>query len=212
MQDIIKSNVLNKFHEEWITNGPLDIRPFHEDPTMNVASAVLKRQIFMTHKGRQTIEKMSSQKKKCPTPWWPCFSTNQNHFHPRYNNDEPSDKGFTNAIYSHIRKNAPPPGTNLLTKNVPSRVLGRKKAPPPLGGHISLGKSLTNFHEDLTINVASRVLTRKIAPPTGCHVFKATRTFFKLVQDTLGQIFRPNVASRVLTRKNSPPHGGHVFQ
>ncbi|KAH3747606.1 hypothetical protein DPMN_182034 [Dreissena polymorpha] len=29
---------------------------------MNVASTVLKRQIFMTHKGRQTLEKMSSQK------------------------------------------------------------------------------------------------------------------------------------------------------
>ncbi|KAH3892439.1 hypothetical protein DPMN_016557 [Dreissena polymorpha] len=30
---------------------------FHEDPTINVASTVLTRQIFMTHNGRQTIDK-----------------------------------------------------------------------------------------------------------------------------------------------------------
>ncbi|KAH3710265.1 hypothetical protein DPMN_069739, partial [Dreissena polymorpha] len=45
-----------------IRSGCIQIIPFHEDPTMNVASTVLTRQIFMTHKGRQTIEKMSSQK------------------------------------------------------------------------------------------------------------------------------------------------------
>ncbi|KAH3819359.1 hypothetical protein DPMN_121092 [Dreissena polymorpha] len=123
--------------------------------------------------------------------------------------------------------------------------------PAPLGGRVFqptgtvfklikdiIGTNLLiKFHEDLTINVASRVLTRKNAPPTGCHVFKATRTFFKLTNfhDDLKKIVAPRVlsrknsppplaamrnapalgsyvASRVLKRKNAPPHGGHVFQ
>ena len=42
VQDIIGTNLLKKFHE---------------DPTINVASTVLTRQIFMTHNGRQTIDK-----------------------------------------------------------------------------------------------------------------------------------------------------------
>ncbi|KAH3892820.1 hypothetical protein DPMN_016950 [Dreissena polymorpha] len=79
--------------------------------------------------------------------------------------------------------------TNLLTKfhedrkiNVASRVLTRKNAPPP-GGH---------FHEDQTINVAYRVLTRfyyshirKNAPPLGSHVFQANVTIFELIQDII---------------------------
>ncbi|KAH3888012.1 hypothetical protein DPMN_012033 [Dreissena polymorpha] len=42
VQDIIGTNLLTKFHE---------------DPKINVASRVLTRQIFMTHNGRQTIDK-----------------------------------------------------------------------------------------------------------------------------------------------------------
>ncbi|KAH3872737.1 hypothetical protein DPMN_035959, partial [Dreissena polymorpha] len=42
VQDIIGTNLLTKFH-------------FY--PTINVASTVLTRQIFMTHNGRQTIDK-----------------------------------------------------------------------------------------------------------------------------------------------------------
>ncbi|KAH3819774.1 hypothetical protein DPMN_121518 [Dreissena polymorpha] len=106
---------------------------------------------------------------------------------------------------------------------------------------------LTKFHEDWTINVASRVLTRfyyihikpykeKCPPPPGGHVFKATKTIFKIIQDIIGTNLltkfhddqKINVTSRVLTRKiapprdiigmnlltkkNAPPLGGHVFQ
>ena len=42
VQDIVGTNLQTKFHE---------------DPTINVASTVLTRQIFMTHNGRQTIDK-----------------------------------------------------------------------------------------------------------------------------------------------------------
>ncbi|KAH3876765.1 hypothetical protein DPMN_000615 [Dreissena polymorpha] len=70
---------------------------------------------------------------------------------------------------------------------------------------------LNKFHADLTINVPSRVLTRfyyghirKNAPPPGRHVFQATRTIFKLIQDTIG--------TNLLNKKNAWPSGGHVFQ
>ncbi|KAH3862893.1 hypothetical protein DPMN_025868 [Dreissena polymorpha] len=75
---------------------------------------------------------------------------------------------------------------------------------------------LTKFHEDWTINVASRVLTRfyyslikpymEKCPAPGGHVFKATKTIFKLIQDIIGT----NLP--MLTRKTVRPRGGHVFQ
>ena len=46
VQDNIGTNLLTKFHE---------------DPTINVASTVLTRQIFMTHDGRQTFDKRWSR-------------------------------------------------------------------------------------------------------------------------------------------------------
>ncbi|KAH3838870.1 hypothetical protein DPMN_112287 [Dreissena polymorpha] len=64
-QDINGTNVRTKFHKERTTNGPLRpyiigthfLTKFHEDPTINVAATVLTRLIFMTHNGRQTIDK-----------------------------------------------------------------------------------------------------------------------------------------------------------
>ncbi|KAH3883379.1 hypothetical protein DPMN_007334 [Dreissena polymorpha] len=100
--------------------------------------------------------------------------------------------------------------TNLLTKNVASRVFTRKTA-PPTGGHVFqrtgttfelnqyiiktniltnfelhraiIGTNLlTKFHEDRTRNVASRVFTRKTARPTVGYVFQRTGTTFELYQ------------------------------
>ncbi|KAH3841160.1 hypothetical protein DPMN_114618 [Dreissena polymorpha] len=137
-------------------------------------------------------------------------------------------------------------GKNLLTKfhedrkiNVASRVLTRKKAPPP-GNHVFqptgiilklvqdiIGMNLlTKFHEDWTINVASRVLTRfyyshirKNAPPLGSHVFQTKVTIFKFIQDIIGTYLlskfhedrKIHVASRPYKEK-CPAPGGHVFQ
>ncbi|KAH3695467.1 hypothetical protein DPMN_082927 [Dreissena polymorpha] len=50
-------------------------------------------------------------------------------------------------------------------------------------------------------------------PAPGCHVFKATKTIFELIQDVIGtnhlskfhDDLKINVTSRVLTRKNAPP-------
>ncbi|KAH3826928.1 hypothetical protein DPMN_128855 [Dreissena polymorpha] len=130
-------------------------------------------------------------------------------------------------------------GTNLLikfhddwTKNVASRVLTRfyyshiKKNSPSPGGHVFqptgtifnfvqyiIGTNLlTNFHKDRTINVAYRVLTRKNAPPPGGNVFKPTGTNFELVPDfrnhltTFHEDGTINVASCVLTRQMLTTH------
>ncbi|KAH3813137.1 hypothetical protein DPMN_141587 [Dreissena polymorpha] len=99
--------------------------------------------------------------------------------------------------------------TNLLTKfhadqtkNVASRVLARKTA-PPTGGYVFQRTGTTfernqdiimtnifdkhdpfsnsnEFHEDWTRNVASRVFTWKTSPQTGGHVFQWTGTTFEL--------------------------------
>ncbi|KAH3872502.1 hypothetical protein DPMN_035718 [Dreissena polymorpha] len=79
---------------------------------------------------------------------------------------------------------------------------------------------LTKFYKDRTINVASRVLTRKNVPHPSGHVFKATGSILKVIQDIIGTNLLTkfhddqtiNVASRASTRKNAPPLGGHVFQ
>ncbi|KAH3712206.1 hypothetical protein DPMN_071889 [Dreissena polymorpha] len=74
---------------------------------------------------------------------------------------------------------------------------------------------LTKFNEDWAINVASRVLTRfyyshikpykEKCPAPGGHVFKATKTIFKLIKDIIG--------TNLLTKKIAPPpRGSHVFQ
>ncbi|KAH3846228.1 hypothetical protein DPMN_088527 [Dreissena polymorpha] len=85
---------------------------------------------------------------------------------------------------------------------------------------------LTKFHDDRTINVASRVLKRdyticyiKNAPPPGGHVFLATDTIFKLIQDIIRTHLltkfhedrKINVASRPYKEK-CPAPGGHIFQ
>ncbi|KAH3738468.1 hypothetical protein DPMN_045102 [Dreissena polymorpha] len=106
---------------------------------------------------------------------------------------------------------------------------------------------LTNFHDDWAKIVTSRVFTshvilltgtifelnshikatnaknvtsRRKCPAPGGHIFKATKTIFKLIQDIIGTNLltkfhddrKINVTSRVLTRKIAPLCGGHVFQ
>ncbi|KAH3769227.1 hypothetical protein DPMN_170476 [Dreissena polymorpha] len=112
---------------------------------------------------------------------------------------------------SHIRKNAPPPGSHVFQPNsiifeLVQDIIGvnllTKKNAPPLGSHAFKANAtifklihdiietnlLTNFHEDWKINVASRVFTSHIgknAPPLGSHVFQANVTIFKLIQDII---------------------------
>ncbi|KAH3729246.1 hypothetical protein DPMN_055213 [Dreissena polymorpha] len=238
IQDIIKTNLLTKFHQDW---------------TINVAFRVLTR-FYYSH--------IKPYKEKCPAPGGHVFKAAKTIFKliqdiigtnllTKFHDDQKIN--VTSRVLT--RKIAPPPwwpyiGMNFLTK----------KNVPPLGGHVfqenvtvfeliqDIIKTnlLTIFHQDWTINVASRVL-RKNAPPPGGHVYQPTSIIFKLVQDIIGMnlltkfhedrtinvasrvknapplgshVFQAkfhkdqkiNVASRVLTRKNVPPPGGHVFQ
>ncbi|KAH3866226.1 hypothetical protein DPMN_029285 [Dreissena polymorpha] len=121
------------------------------------------------------------------------------------------------CVQDIIRPNLLKKFHDYQTINMASRVLTRKYATP---SYIIGTNRLTKFHNDRTINVAARVLIshiRKNAPPPVDHVFKATKTIFELIQDSIGTTllttFHENrkiiVASRV---KNVPPPGGHVFQ
>ncbi|KAH3807135.1 hypothetical protein DPMN_135468 [Dreissena polymorpha] len=228
IQDIIETNLLSKFHEDWTINlasrvltrknaPPLvamKIAPplwwpyiiwmnllteFHEDRTINVASRVLTRFYYSLIK---------PYKEKCPAPWCHFIQANVTIF------ELIQDIIKTNLLTKFhqdwtINEKCPAPWRPYWTINVASRV----KNAPPLGSHVFQAKAtifelikdisgtnlLSKFHEDRKINVASRVLTRKNGPPPGGHVFQPTGIIFELVQDIIG-INTINVASRVLTR------------
>ncbi|KAH3855260.1 hypothetical protein DPMN_097825 [Dreissena polymorpha] len=107
---------------------------------------------------------------------------------------------LTRFYYSHIRKNAPPLGSNVFQANINIFELIQD---------IIKTNLLTIFHEDWTMNVASR----EKCPTPGGHVFKATNTIFKLIQNIIGtnlltkfhDDWKINVTSRVLTWNNAPP-------
>ncbi|KAH3871405.1 hypothetical protein DPMN_034605 [Dreissena polymorpha] len=151
IQDIIKTNLLTKFHQDWTINvasrvltrknAPPPGGHFHEDWTINVASRVKNALPLGSHvfQAKVTISELIQ------------------------------DNMLTRFYYSHIKKNAPPPGGHFYedrTINVASRV----KNAPPLGSHVFQANVtifvliqdiietnlLTKFHEDWTINVASR--------------------------------------------------------
>ncbi|KAH3704554.1 hypothetical protein DPMN_079611 [Dreissena polymorpha] len=103
-----------------------------------------------------------------------------------------SNIGFTIAIYSHLRKNAPPLDSHVFQTNATIFELIQD---------IIQTNLLTKFHEDWTINVASRVLTRKSAPPTGGYVF-----FHRSIP------FSNSSEISIKPMNTAPPPGGRVFQ
>ncbi|KAH3720755.1 hypothetical protein DPMN_063658 [Dreissena polymorpha] len=147
---------------------------------------------------------------------------------------------LTRFNYSHIRKNAPPPGShvfkptgiifelvqdiiwiNLLTKFMK---IGHNitKNDPPLGSLFFQANII--IFELIQDTIETNLLTKfnedwTINGPLDGHVFKATKTIFKLIQDIIGTNLltkfhddrKINVTSRVLY--NEPrPRGGNVFQ
>ncbi|KAH3775895.1 hypothetical protein DPMN_177305 [Dreissena polymorpha] len=150
IQDIIETNRLTKFHEDWTINvasrekGPVPgghvfkatkiifeliqdiigthlLTKFHDDRKINVTSRVLTKKI-------------------APPLWCPYRTIN---------------------VASRV-KNAPPLGSHVIQANVTIFELIQD---------IIKTNLLTIFNQDWAINVASRVLTRKNAPPPGGHVF-----------------------------------------
>ncbi|KAH3695599.1 hypothetical protein DPMN_083056 [Dreissena polymorpha] len=208
LEHINGTNVLPKFHEETNGTNPCGhvfqqtltifklvqdiigtnlLTKFHEDPTIIVAATVLTRQIFMTHNGRQTIDK---RKRKAQTQ----LPENQETRVP----PPPGGHVFFLPIQTIFKLNCRIQETNVLTKFHENLAKNRENCPTP-GGHAknvtsrvkmtspgghkthvlikfhedwtknlhedwasnvtSTTNVLTKFHEDRTINMASRVFT-----------------------------------------------------
>ncbi|KAH3727978.1 hypothetical protein DPMN_053924 [Dreissena polymorpha] len=231
IQDIIETNLLTKFHEDW---------------KINVASIVLTRKNAPPPDGHVF------------QPTGIIFDLIQDiivkNLLTKFHEDRTinmTSRVLTRIYYSHIRKNATPLDshvfqanvtifeliqdiieTNLLTKFHEDWTIDKKNAQPP-GGHafqptgiifeliqdIIRINLLTKFHKDLTINMAYRVLTshiKKNAPPLGSNAFQANETILELVLDIIEanlltkfhKDWTINVASRVLTCRMLTPHGG----
>ncbi|KAH3791085.1 hypothetical protein DPMN_169296 [Dreissena polymorpha] len=172
IQDIVRKNVLTKFHEDWTINvtsrvltshisiGTHVLTEFHEDWTKNVTSRETD-----TPPGSHVFQ-----------PTRAIFELVQDiiitNVLTKFHED------WTINVTSRVltRKTAPPPGGHFhadWTKNVTSRVLTRKTATPPSSHVFQLTGTifelvhdiiethvLTKFHEDCTIHVTFRVLTR----------------------------------------------------
>ncbi|KAH3846434.1 hypothetical protein DPMN_088735 [Dreissena polymorpha] len=221
IQDIIETNLLTKFHEDWTINvasrvltkknaPPLAammnlLTKFHEDWTINMASRVKNAPPLDSHvfQAKITIFKLIQD----------IIGTN---FLTKFH----EDRKINVASRVLTRKNAPPFGSHVfqptgiifeLVQDIIGMNLLTKKNAPPLGSHVfqanvTIFKThvLTKFHEDWTKNVTCRVFTIKTAQPPGGHVFSPILTIFKLVRD-INQSNAKMVTSRVFTRNNARP-------
>ncbi|KAH3857733.1 hypothetical protein DPMN_100346 [Dreissena polymorpha] len=213
-QDIIGTNHLTKFHDDW---------------KINVASRVLTRKnapipgshVFqptsIIFKLFQDIIRMNLLTK----------------FH----------EDRTVNVASRV-KNAPPRGSHEKCPAPGGHVFKATKTILELIQDIIGTNLLTKFHDDRKINITSRVLKRKNNPPRGGHVFLPTGIIFELVQDIIGMnlltefhegwtinvasiekndpplgsntnlltIFHEDWTINVASRKKCPLPGGHVFQ
>ncbi|KAH3871990.1 hypothetical protein DPMN_035205 [Dreissena polymorpha] len=188
VQDIAGKNPLTKKNAPPLGCHTNLLSKFHEDWTINVAS-----------------------REKCPAPGGHAFKATKTIFEliqdiiginllTKFPDDRKinvASRVLTRLYYSHIRKNAPPPGGHVFQ---PTGIIF-KLVQDIIGMNL-----LTKFHEDQTINVASKV---KNAPPLGSHVFQANVTIFELIQDIIETNLLTqfhvdwtiNVASRELTRQ-----------
>ncbi|KAH3871804.1 hypothetical protein DPMN_035019 [Dreissena polymorpha] len=230
-QDIHKTNVLTKFHDDW---------------TKNVTSRVFTS--FLAHLSRSD---MLMWLKRTPL-LAAMFFTDPNHFktQPSYPVNKSSDqidkdwaknvssRLFTCFHFIHIEKNCPIPWRPCFSTDTTifklirdihitnaKNVTSRQKDSLP-GGHVFLliqtifelnlhiqeTNVLIKLHNDWAKNVSSRLFTclhyihiEKTAPPPGGHVFSPVMTIFELVRD-IYKIDAKNVTSRV---KKPTPTGGH---
>ncbi|KAH3704994.1 hypothetical protein DPMN_080056 [Dreissena polymorpha] len=207
VQDIIRTNVLTKFHKDWTINVTFKVVRkaqtlsiflhiqdiFHEDWTINVTFRVL------TSFHYRYMEN---------APWWQyTIETNlQTKFHEDPTMNQASTMLTKQLFMSHNSRQTLEKiiKTNVLNKcyedwtiNV---TLKSHRARCPMAAMFCqstatifelvqdiIGTNLvTKFHEDRTINVGSRVLTRQNAPFPGCHIFQPTGTIFEFFQDIIG--------------------------
>ncbi|KAH3843042.1 hypothetical protein DPMN_116549 [Dreissena polymorpha] len=134
IQDIVETNLLTKFHEDW---------------TINVASRVF------TRKNARPLGSHVFQANKSYRPifsWQPYI--NATNVLTKFHDDWA--KIVTSRVFA--RNTAPPPGGHDWASNVTSTVFTSFELSRGINGT----NVLTKFHEDQTINVASRVFTRQM--------------------------------------------------
>ncbi|KAH3830666.1 hypothetical protein DPMN_103912 [Dreissena polymorpha] len=164
IQDIIKTNLLTIFHQDW---------------TINRASRVFTRKnapppgghVFqptgIIFKFVQDIIGLNLLTK----------------FHEDWTINVAS-RVLTRFYYSHIRKNAPPLGSHVFQAKVTIFELIQD---------ISGTNLLREFHEDRKINVASRVLTRfYYSHITNCHHFRTHQTINVASRELTRQMLTPH--------------------
>ncbi|KAH3772319.1 hypothetical protein DPMN_173657 [Dreissena polymorpha] len=227
IQDIIETNLLTKFHEDW---------------TINWASRELKRQMLTPHNARPTKTHHEHAQNIFGTNLLANFHKDQTINVPPSGSHVFQPTSIIFELFQDIiRMNLLTKFHEDRTVNVACRVLTRfyyshiRKKAPPLGSNTNL---LTKFHEDWTINV----VFREKCPTPGGNVCEATKTIFELIQDIIRTNLltkfhddrKINVTSRVLklqpykekcpapmvaistinvaSREKCPPLSSHVFQ
>ncbi|KAH3809248.1 hypothetical protein DPMN_137609 [Dreissena polymorpha] len=221
VREIIKTNVLTNFHDDWAKI--VTCRPNKENCPPPPGSHVFQL--------TGTIFELNSHIKV-----FTCF-----HYIHIEKNAPPTGGHVFSPIWTIFKLVRDINKTNVMTnfhddwaKIVTSRVFTRKTAPPPPGSHViqltgtifelnshfKETNVLTKIHE----NWANNVTSSKNAPPTGGHVFSPFWTIFELVRDINKTNVMTNfhddwakmVTSIVFTRKTAPPPppppGSHVIQ
>ncbi|KAH3802882.1 hypothetical protein DPMN_156578 [Dreissena polymorpha] len=170
IQDIIKTNVQNKFHEDWTINVTFRmltsfyyniwtnlLTKFHEDPTINVASRVVLTMKNAPPRGDHVFQ-----------PTEIIFKLVQDiigtHLLIKLHDDltiNVASRVLTRFYYSHIRKNVPPPGSHVFQ---------------PTG-------TIFDLIQDF---IGTKLLGKKNA-----NIFKPIETIFELVQDIIEHVFQP---------------------
>ncbi|KAH3735195.1 hypothetical protein DPMN_041657 [Dreissena polymorpha] len=177
VQDIIEMNLLTKFHEDW---------------TINVASRVLTGFYYShiySHIWENAPPLGSHVFQANVTISEHIQDINEKNLLSKFHEDPKinmASRVLTRFYYSHIKKNALPPGGNVFQ---------------PTGIILELVQD-TNI--------------RKNAPPLGSHVFQAKVTIFELIQDIIEtnlltkflEDWTINVAFRELTRQMLTAHDG----
>ncbi|KAH3856753.1 hypothetical protein DPMN_099347 [Dreissena polymorpha] len=206
IQDIIGTNLLTKFHEDWKINAASRVltRKNATPPGSHVFQPTgIIFELFQDIIGMNLLTKFHED--------WTINVAS------RVKNAPPLGSHVFQAKVTIFKLIQDIIGTNLLSNkfyedrkiNVASRVLTRKCPAPwrpffqPSGIVFELIQDiigmnlLTKFHEDQTINVVSRVLTRfynihmiyshirKNAPPLGSHVFQANVTIFEVIENII---------------------------
>ncbi|KAH3820630.1 hypothetical protein DPMN_122376 [Dreissena polymorpha] len=173
IQNIIKTNILSKLHEDWTINFFTIIRKNAPppgghvfQPTRTIFELVqdIIGTIILVSKFHEDQTINVASRENAPPLGGHVFQA-------------------TGTIFELVQDII---GTNLLAKvhdhrpiNVASKVLKRfyysyrmKNAPPPLRPY-------------WTINLASKVITRKNARPLGSHVSQANVTILEIIQDII---------------------------